>query len=133
MHQIRNLPSFFWPQFHSGSQFLGPPKSVVSCDLFIVIIIIIIIITIVIHFFRLVFSECTLAIATSLIPLDTILHEIYAFIINCLSCTVWTKMRSLAGSLADGVLADAILISPCSPIPPTNIRMVRGPRQKTGN
>ena len=25
-------------------------------------------------------------------------------------------MRSLAGSLADGVLADAILIRPCSPI-----------------
>ena len=34
-------------------------------------------------------------------------------------------MRSLAGSLADGVLADAILISPRPPIPPTNIRKVR--------
>ena len=33
-------------------------------------------------------------------------------------------MRSLAGSLADGVLADAILIPPHPPIPPTNIRMV---------
>ena len=35
-------------------------------------------------------------------------------------------MRSLAGSLADGVLADAILIPPRPPIPPTNIRMVKG-------
>ena len=34
----------------------------------------------------------------------------------------WTKMRSLAGSLADGALADAILIPPCPPILPTNIR-----------
>ena len=34
-------------------------------------------------------------------------------------------MRSLAGSLADGVLADTILITPRPPIPPTNIRMVR--------
>ena len=32
-------------------------------------------------------------------------------------------MRSLVGSLADGLLADAIFIPPCSPIPPTNIRM----------
>ena len=38
-------------------------------------------------------------------------------------------MRSLAGSLADGVLADAILIPPW----PTNIRMVRGPQKKYGN
>ena len=53
--------------------------------------------------------------ATSLIPLDTILPEIYAFIIG-FSCTVWTKMRSLAGSLADGVLAGAILIPPRPPI-----------------
>ena len=30
--------------------------------------------------------------------------------------TVWTKMMSLAGSFADGVLADAILILPRSPI-----------------
>ena len=35
-------------------------------------------------------------------------------------CTVWTKMRFLAGSLADGVLADAILIPPRPLIrPPT--------------
>ena len=51
------------------------------------------------------------ALATSLIPLDTIFPEICAFIIG-FSCTVWTKMRSLAGSLADGVLADAIILSP---------------------
>ena len=34
-------------------------------------------------------------------------------------------MWSLAGSLADGVLADTILIPPRLPIPPTNIRRVR--------
>ena len=42
-------------------------------------------------------------------------------------------MRSLAGSLSDGVLADAILIPPRPPKPPINIRMVRGPRKKYGN
>ena len=42
-------------------------------------------------------------------------------------------MRSLAGSLADGVLADAILIPPHPPIPPTNIRKVRDPQKKYGN
>ena len=47
-------------------------------------------------------------IATSFVPLDIILLEICAFIIG-FSSTVWTKMRSLAGSLADGVLADAQL------------------------
>ena len=35
-------------------------------------------------------------------------------------------MRSLVGSLADGVLADAILIPPCPPIPPINISKGRG-------
>ena len=39
-------------------------------------------------------------------------------------------MRSLAGSLADGVLVDAILIPLRPLIPPTNIRKVRGPRKK---
>ena len=63
------------------------------------------------HFFGRVFSEYTEAIAISLIPLYIILPEIYAFIIG-FSCTVWTKTTSLACSLADGVLADAILISP---------------------
>ena len=41
-------------------------------------------------------------------------------------------MRSLAGSLANGVLADAILIPPCPPILPINIRMVRGHLKKYG-
>ena len=67
-------------------------------------------------------------ITTSLIPLETILPEECAFIID-FSCLVWTKMRSLAGSLADGVLADAILNPPCPPILPTNIRKVRGPKK----
>ena len=40
-------------------------------------------------------------------------------------------MRSLAGSLADGVLADAILILPHQPISPTNIKKVRGRRNGT--
>ena len=42
---------------------------------------IIIIIIIIINFFKRDFSECTEAIATSLIPLYTILPEIYAFIL----------------------------------------------------
>ena len=41
-------------------------------------------------------------------------------------------MRSLACSLLDGVLADAILISSRPPSPPTNIRKGRGRRQKYG-
>ena len=54
---------------------------------------------------RSVFSECTEVIATSLtLLLHTILPEKCAFVI----CTVWTKMRSLASSLADGVLADPL-------------------------
>ena len=64
---------------------------------------VIIFILIIIHFFRRVFSECTETNATSLVPLDTILPEICALIIG-FSSTVWTKMRLLAGSLADGVL-----------------------------
>ena len=35
-------------------------------------------------------------------------------------------MRSLAASLADGVLADAILFPPHPSISPTNTRKVRG-------
>ena len=75
-----------------------------------------------------VFSECTDAITTSLIPLDIILPEKCAFIIG-FSYTVWTIMRSLSGSLANGVLADTIQIPPRPPIPPANTRKVRG-RQK---
>ena len=40
-------------------------------------------------------------------------------------------MRSLAGLITDGVLDDASLIPPRPPIPPTNIRMVRGRRKST--
>ena len=69
----------------------------VCCDLFMIIRIIFI------NFFRRVFSESTEAIATSLIPLYIILPEICAFITG-FNCTVWTKMRSLAALLADGVL-----------------------------
>ena len=64
-------------------------------------------------------------IATSLIPLDTILPEIFAFIIG-FSCTVWTKMKSLAGSLDDVVLADDFNSSPS-----TNIRKGRGHQKGT--
>ena len=82
---------------------------------------IIIIKIMIIDYFRRVFLECTEVNATSLIPLDTVLSEKCAFIIVC-SCTVWTKMWSLSGSLVNGVLADTILIPPRPPIPPTNIR-----------
>ena len=58
-------------------------------------LLVIIIIIIISNFFRRVFSEFTEALATSLKPLETIFPEICAFI-------MWTKMRSLAGSLADG-------------------------------
>ena len=108
-----SLPSLFWPQFHSGNQFLATAKNRHFLRFFLIV-----------NFFRRVFSECTEAITTSPIPLDTILPEKCGF-----SCTVWTKMKSLAGSLADGVLVDAILIPPRPPIPHTNIMEVRG-RQK---
>ena len=73
------LPSFFWPQFHSGSQFLAPAKNCNFLRFFIFI------------FFRRVFSEYTEAIATSLILVHIILPEICAFIIG-FSCTVWIKL-----------------------------------------
>ena len=79
--------------------FWRPPKTIVSCDLFIIIIIII-------NFFRRVLSECSLHH----------LSPIFLRFIIGFSCTVWTKMRSLTGSLADGVLADAILFLPRPPI-----------------
>ena len=90
------------------------------------------IIIIIKHFFRRIFSKYTEAVTTSIIPIDAILPEICVFIIG-FSCTVWTKMRSLACSLADGMLADTILIHPHPPIPPTNIRKGRGHRKKYGN
>ena len=57
---------------------------------------------------------------SSLTPLDIILTEICAFFIG-FNYTAWTKMRSMAGLLADGVLADTTLIPP-----PTDIRKARG-------
>ena len=42
-------------------------------------------------------------------------------------------MRSFAGSLADVVLADAILIPPCSPTIPPNNKEGKGHRKKYGN
>ena len=53
-------------------------------------------------------------------------------LLSLVLAVLWlTKMRSLAGSLADGVLAEAILIPPRPPIPPTNIRRGRGRRKST--
>ena len=42
-------------------------------------------------------------------------------------------MRSLVGSLADGVLADAILSPSRPPVLPTNIRKGKCCRKKYGN
>ena len=55
-----------------------------------VFLLLVIIIIIIIHFFRRVFSECTEAIATSLIPHSYHFAEIFAFMIG-FSFTVWTK------------------------------------------
>ena len=78
------------------------------------------------------FLECTEANATLLIPIYAILREICAFIIG-FSCTVWTKMRSFAGSLADGVLADAILISSLPTDTAHEYKDGNGNRKKYGN
>ena len=83
---------FFGLSFIAEVNFWCPPKTVVSCDLFIIIIITIIFI--IINFFRWVFSEYIETNATSLVPLDTTLPEICAFIIG-FSYTVWTKIRPL--------------------------------------
>ena len=64
---------------------------------------------IIMNFYRLFFSE---AITTSHIPIETILPEECAFIIE-FSCTVWTVFGC---SLSDGVLADDVLIPPNTPI-----------------
>ena len=122
LYRASNLNHFSGLSFVAEVNFWRLIKTIISCNLFIIII----------NFFRRVFSEFTEANATSLVPLHTILPEICAFMIG-FSCIVWTKMSSLAGSLADGVLAGAILIPPRPPIPPTNIRMVRGPPKKYGN
>ena len=72
---------------HRVSHLKSTPKTVKSCNLFILIIIIII-------FFIRVFSECREATAASLIPLVTNFPEICAFIIG-FSFTVWAKIRPL--------------------------------------
>ena len=84
LYRTSNLKSTinFLPLFHSGRHFWRPPKTVDSCDLFIINI----------NFFRRVFSEYTEAVTTSLI--DTILPEICTFFFG-FSCTVCTKMRFL--------------------------------------
>ena len=74
--------------FIAEVNFRRPPKTIDSCDLFILILFIIIV------FFRLVFLECTEAIATSLIPLVTNFPEICVLIFG-FSFTVWNKMRPL--------------------------------------
>ena len=43
------------------------------------------------------------------------------------------KMKSLAGSLTDGVLTDTTLIPPCPPIPPTNNKDGKGSLKKYRN
>ena len=53
-------------------------------------LLLVIIIIIIVHFFRRVFSECTEAVATSLIPHSYHFPEIFAFMIG-FSFTVWTK------------------------------------------
>ena len=58
-----------------------------------VFLLLVIIIIIIIHFFRRVFSECTEAVATSLIPHSYNFPEIFAFLIG-FSFTVWTKKSS---------------------------------------
>ena len=55
-----------------------------------VFLLLVIIIIIIIHFFARVFSECTEAVATSLIPLVTNFPEICAFT-SGFRFTVWTK------------------------------------------
>ena len=98
MYRASNLKSTitFLDHYFSGLSFIAEvnfwrlPKTVVSCDIFIIIIIIIIII----NFFIQVFSEYAEAITTSLIPLVTNFPEICAFI-NGYSFTEWTKMRPL--------------------------------------
>ena len=105
---LKSIPSLFWPLFHSGSQFLAPVKTVVSCDLFIIA-------NNNYHFhhhYQLLQKGFLRAVTTSLIPIDAILPEICTFIID-FGCThAWTINEVLASSLADCVLADAILIPP---------------------
>ena len=61
--------------FIAEVNFWSPPKTIVSCDIFIIIINII-------NFFRRVFSKYTEAVTTFLIPIDAILPEICTFIVG---------------------------------------------------
>ena len=97
----------------------------------IIIIVIVIIFIIIINFFTGFLRVYRSGRYVTYVIRD-ILPEICVFFIG-FSCTVWTIMRYLAGSLVDGVLADTILFFPCPPDSPTNIRKVRGPRKKYGN
>ena len=87
-----------------------------------VLLLLVIIIIIIINFFRWVFSECTEAFATSLLPLHTNFPEISAIIIG-FSFSVWTKksakkvrkqvtqcLQNLYQSVAHEVRAFATLI-----------------------
>ena len=94
----------------SSPLFLSPKHPYMFFSFFIIYIIIT-------NFFRRVFSEFT----TSLTPLETILPEECAFIIG-FNCTMWTKMRSFALSIADSALFKFL--------PTHQIRKVRG-RQKS--
>ena len=62
------LPSLFWPQYVSGSLFMAPAKTFISCDLMEYK-----------QLLQTVFSKCTEMITTSLIPLDINLPDICAF------------------------------------------------------
>ena len=74
-----------------------------------------------------------MAIATSHVPLDIIHPVICAFIIGFGCTTACTKLWSLAGSIADGMLDDAILVLPRPPILSTNIEKLKGSSKKYGN
>ena len=99
---------------HDKSSFLA---------IYSIIIIIIIIFIIIINFFSQSLPK------RSLHHLENIIPEICAFVIG-FSCTMWTKMRYLAGSLVAGVLVEAILIFPCPPILSINIIGERAKRAR---
>ena len=86
---LKSTINFSGLSFMAEVNFWRLPKTIVSCDKFIIIKIIIII-----NFFRRVFYEYAEASATTLIPLHIILPEICVFILD-FSCTVWAKMRPL--------------------------------------
>ena len=100
--------------FVAEVNFWCPPKTVVSCDLFIIIIIIIIF-----NFFRRVFSKCTEAIATSLINNEPMLicsthaagivQHTFCWRYNSYNCMVAT----LGTSIAKFWISPSFLIHEC--------------------